>query len=190
MPQSPELAGGEGFTFEGDAAAFYLAALLAEGYAPGIDDRMVARVAVRQRDFGEPLDDLIVDFEGALGNPARLSLQVKRSLTIGKAKSNEDFRDIIRDSWATLRKLDFRRDVDRYGAAVGTMIPAKERALRLFATALHQRISMPALREAETPARPKRPSGRTSQPSSVSLKVSPCTSEEVHQFLAHFVLMR
>lgn len=28
MSQSPELAGGEGFTFEGDAAAFYLAALL------------------------------------------------------------------------------------------------------------------------------------------------------------------
>lgn len=28
MAQSPELAGGEGFTFEGDAAAFYLAALL------------------------------------------------------------------------------------------------------------------------------------------------------------------
>jgi len=128
MPQSSELAGGEGFTFEGDAAAFYLAAFLAESYAPGIDDRMVVRVSVQQRDFGEPLDDLIVDFEGPTGDPARLSLQVKRSLTISKA--NEDFRDIIRDSWATLEKLDFRRGVDRNGAAVGTITPSKERALK------------------------------------------------------------
>jgi hypothetical protein len=72
MSQSPELAGGEGFTFEGDAAAFYLAALLAEAYAPGIDDRTVIRVSVQQRDFGEPLDDVIVDFEDAAKNQARL----------------------------------------------------------------------------------------------------------------------
>ncbi|WP_200901967.1 hypothetical protein [Microvirga vignae] len=69
MPQSPELAGGEGFTFEGDAAAFYLAALLAEDYAPGIDDRTVVRVAVQQRDFGEPLDDVIVDLRARLAPP-------------------------------------------------------------------------------------------------------------------------
>ena len=57
MSQSPELAGGEGFTFEGDAAAFYLAAMLAEAYAPGMTDRTVVGVSVQQRDFGEPLDD-------------------------------------------------------------------------------------------------------------------------------------
>ena len=51
MPQSPELAGGEGFTFEGDAAAFYLAALLAEAYAPGIDDRTVVCVSVQRLAF-------------------------------------------------------------------------------------------------------------------------------------------
>jgi hypothetical protein len=130
MPQSPETAGGEGFTFEGDAAAFYLAALLAEAYAPGIDNRTVVRVSVQQRDFGEPLDDVIVDFEDAAKNPARLSLQVKRSLTISKAKTNTDFRDIIRDSWATLKKPDFRINIDRYGTAVGTVTPAKERALK------------------------------------------------------------
>ena len=130
MSQSPELAGGEGFTFEGDAAAFYFTALLAEAFAPGIDDRMVVRVSVQQRDFGEPLDDVIVDFGGAAKSPARLSLQVKRSLTISKAKTNKDFRDIIRDSWTTLRKSDFRINADRYGAAVGTVTPTKERALK------------------------------------------------------------
>ena len=130
MTQSPELAGGEGFTFEGDAAAYYLTALLAEGYAPGIDDRTVVRVSVQQRDFGEPLDDVIVDFEDAAKNPSRLSLQIKRSLTISKAETNSDFRDIIRDSWATLTKPDFRINIDRYGAAVGTVATAKERALK------------------------------------------------------------
>ena len=130
MSQSPELAGGEGFTFEGDAAAFYLAALLAESYAPGIDDQTVVCVSVQQRDFGEPLDDVIVDFEDAAKNHARLSLQVKRSLTISKAKTNKDFREIIRDSWLTLKKPDFRINTDRYGAAVGTVTPTKERALK------------------------------------------------------------
>ena len=118
MTQSPELAGGEGFTFEGDAAAFYLTALLAEEYAPGIDDRTVVCVSVQQSDFGEPLDDVIVDFEDTAKKPARLSLQVKRSLTISKTKTNKDFRDIIRDSWATLRKSDFRVKADRYGEGV------------------------------------------------------------------------
>jgi hypothetical protein len=125
LPQSPELAGGLGFTYEGDVAAFYLSSLLAEAYAPGIDDRVVCGVSVQQRDFGEPLDDVIVDFRGATGDLARLSLQVKRSLTISEAESNTDFRDIIRDSWATLAKDSFRQGVDRYGAAVDTVTPSK-----------------------------------------------------------------
>jgi len=71
LPQSPESAGGASFTYEGDVAAFYLSALLAEDYAPGIDDRVVCSVSVQQRDFGEPLDDVIVDFRGATGDLAR-----------------------------------------------------------------------------------------------------------------------
>lgn len=109
MPQSSELAGGEGFTYEGDAAAFYMASLLAEVGAPGIEDRVVHQVAVQQRDFGEPLDDVIVDFRSETGEIARLSLQVKRSLTISAATSNADFRDIIRDASATLAKPSFRK---------------------------------------------------------------------------------
>ena len=90
---------------------------------------MVCCVSVQRRDFGEPLDDVIVDFRGAAGDLARLSLQVKRSLTISEAKSSTDFRDIIRDSWATLAKDNFRHGVDRYGSAVGTVTPSKARAL-------------------------------------------------------------
>jgi hypothetical protein len=104
VAQSPELAGGAGFTFEDTVAGSYLAALLQQGYAPGVESRLVTRVALQQRDFGEALDDIIVDFRSEAGEPARLSLQVKRSLTISRARTNSDFRDIIRDSWATLSK--------------------------------------------------------------------------------------
>src|SRR3546814_11553398 len=82
--QSPELAGGSGFTFEDAVAAYYLAALLAEAYAPGIPDHTVVRVAVQQRHFKQPLDDVIVDFRGANGGTARLSLQ-----EIGSASGRE-----------------------------------------------------------------------------------------------------
>ena len=130
MPQSSELAGGAGFTFEDLVAANYLAALLQQRYSPGVENRLVTRVALQQRDFGEPLDDIVVDFRSEAGEPARLSLQVKRSLIIRSARTNTNFRDIIRDSWATLSKPDFRRLVDRYGAAVGEVASDKARDLR------------------------------------------------------------
>ena len=194
MSQSPELAGGEGFTYEGDVAAFYLSALLAEAYAPGIDDRMVVRVSVQQRDFGEPLDDVIVDFEDAEKESARLSLQVKRSLTISKAKTNKDFSDIIRDSWLTFNKPNFRHDVDRYGAAVGTISRDKERTLKTLCEYARASLTTSHFddRFAEDGIASK--SLKLVKRDIVALlrkaKGSECTNEEVHQFLAHFVLIQ
>ncbi|MEH6782983.1 MAG: hypothetical protein V7688_03830 [Alcanivorax jadensis] len=194
MPQSPELAGGEGFTFEGDVAAFYLAALLAEAYAPGIDDRTVVRVSVQQRDFGEPLDDVIVDFEEAAKNPARLSLQVKRSLTISDAKTNTDFRDIIRDSWATLKKSDFRINADRYGVAVGTVTPAKERALRTLCDWARESLTADHFYARFAQGGSASEDIKAVKEDVVALleeaKRAPCTCEEVHRFLAHFVMIQ
>ncbi|TRZ97479.1 MAG: ATP-binding protein, partial [Nitrospiraceae bacterium] len=195
MPQSPELAGGEGFTFEGDAAAFYLTALLSEAYAPGIDDRTVVRVSVQQRDFGEPLDDVIVDFQDAAKNPARLSLQVKRPLTISKADTNTDFRDIIRDSWRTLQKPDFRINTDRYGAAVGTITPAKERALKTLCDWARESLTADHFDARFAQGGNASDDNKTVKDDVVALlekegKGAPCTSEEVHQFLAHFVLIQ
>lgn len=196
MPQSPELAGGEGFTYEGDVAAFYLTALLAEGYAPGIEGRTVVRVSVQQRDFGEPLDDVIVDFEDAARNSARLSLQVKRSLTVSDAESNTDFREIIRDSWATLNKPDFRISIDRYGSAVNTVTSiTKGQALKTLCdwareslTSEHfdARFASGGIASAEI---------RTVRDQVVTLleeegKGASCSREELHQFLAHFVLIQ
>lgn len=194
MSQPPELAGGEGFTFEGDAAAFYLIALLAEAYAPGIDDRIVVRVSVQQRDFGEPLDDVIVDFEDVQKNPARLSLQVKRSLTISNARTNKDFRDIVRDSWATLKKGDFRLCVDRYGAAVGTVTPAKERALKTICDWARESLTAEHFDARFAEAGSAGADIRVVKNDVVALlqeaKGTQCTSEEVHRFFAHFVLIQ
>ena len=119
MTQSPELAGGAGFTFADQVTIRYLAALLVGSASPGLTARRVVRVALEQRNAGEPLDDLIVDGEAPDGSAARLSLQIKREITISAAKSNKDFRDIVRDSWTTLDKPDFRHGVDKVGAAVG-----------------------------------------------------------------------
>lgn len=194
MSQSPELAGGEGFTFEGDVAAFYLSALLAEAYAPGIDNRIVVGVSVQQRDYGEPLDDVIVDFEDVNSNRARLSLQVKRSLTVSQAKTNTDFRSIIRDSWMTLNKDDFRLNADRYGAAVGTISPAKERALKTLCDWARASLTIDHFE-----ARFKGGGSASIELTAVRNDVTAlleeakgvrCTREEVHKFLWHFVLIQ
>jgi CobQ-like glutamine amidotransferase family enzyme len=71
--RSPQLTGGEGFTYEDVIAAYFLAALLREEAAlaqPGL----VTRVAVQQDRQSEPMDDVIVD--SAAGERYRLSLQV------------------------------------------------------------------------------------------------------------------
>lgn len=127
--QSPELTGGAGFTYEAHVAARYLVALLTEGSAPGLNHRTVKRVALQQKGAGEPLDDVIVDANGA-GDRARLSLQVKRKLTISSAATNTDFREVVVNSWATLHKSGFRENVDRFGAATGTVSAERLRELR------------------------------------------------------------
>jgi hypothetical protein len=129
---SSELTGGAGFTFEDAVAAYYLAALLTGTTAAGVPPRVVQRVALQQASFGEPLDDLIVDAVSTSDNSiSRLSLQVKRALTISGAASNTDFREIIQRCWATLQKADFRSDVDRVGAVVGTVA---DESFRVFTT--------------------------------------------------------
>ena len=57
MAQASELAGGTGFTFEDLVAASYVTALLQEGFAPGVENRIVSRVALQQRDFGATLGE-------------------------------------------------------------------------------------------------------------------------------------
>ena len=124
----PEIAGGGGFTFEDAPVAIYLGALLGEESAPGLKGRIVTRVAVQQAAHDEPLDDLIVDGIAPDESLARLSLQIKRELTVSAA-TNSDFREIVTRAWKTLVKSDFREDIDRVGFVTGTLADASRRAL-------------------------------------------------------------
>ena len=108
--QSPELGGGAGFSFEDAVSATFLSALLAENSAPGVLNATVSRVALQQRSFQEPLDDIIVDFRDLAGATGRLRLQAKRALTISAAKTNTDFREVIRDCWATTSSRTFSQE--------------------------------------------------------------------------------
>lgn len=126
---SPELTGGAGFTYEDAITAQYLVALVGDTTAAALDGRVVQRVAQQQADFGEPLDDVIVDAASlADGTVMRLSLQVKRSLTISGAETNTDFRDVIQHSWQTLQKPDFREHIDRVGVVTGAVAEETSRA--------------------------------------------------------------
>lgn len=128
MP-SPELTGGAGFTYEDAVTAHYLSAMIGGTTATALDGRVVQRVAQQQADFGEPLDDVIVDATLPTdGTIMRLSLQVKRSLTVSDAASNDDFREVIQRSWQTLQKSDFREHVNRIGAVTGSVAEDTSRA--------------------------------------------------------------
>ena len=199
MPQSPEITGGEGFTFEGNVAAFYLAALLAEACESGTNNKKVIRVSFQQRNYGEPLDDVIVDFEDdskdhTEKNFGRLSLQVKHSLTISSAKSNEAFREIVCDSWATFKKSDFRPNIDRYGAAVGRVALAKEQALIALCEGARESLTADCFHAKFTEDGSASSGIRKIKSDIVTLlkeiKGSPCTREEEHQFIAHFIIIR
>lgn len=188
----PELTGGAGFTFEGAVSALYLTHLLAETAAPGDADRIVVRVALGQRGFGEPLDDLVVDLAG-LGASARLSLQVKRSLTISRAKSNADFRAVIKACWETLIKGDFRHGVDRYGVVVGEAAASKTRALQTLCELARESLTKENFEARFTP------DGHVgSNVLAVKNDIEVLLTEmegmraaaEIHQFLAHFVLIK
>jgi hypothetical protein len=109
--RSTQLTGGEGFTYEDVIAAYFLAALLREEATLG-QPGFVTRVAVQQDRQGEPMDDVIVDSDAA-GGRNRLSLQVKRSLTVSGA--NADFKKTIASAVATRAQPDFRPGLDRYG---------------------------------------------------------------------------
>ena len=125
---STELTGGVGFTYEDLVVGYFLAALLRTDPVTGVAGTVV-RVAVQQRGAGQPLDDVVVDTEDAVGT-RRLSLQVKRSLTISAAPSNGDFRQILADCRATRAERTFRIGRDAYGFVADSVATGPMRNLR------------------------------------------------------------
>ncbi|RUI17003.1 hypothetical protein [Pseudomonas aeruginosa] len=113
MSQSTELTGGAGFVYESHVAAYFMSALLAETVRPPLQSQ-IKSVRLQQAALGAPLDDIIIELDTPVTMKAHF--QVKRSLTISSAKTNKDFKEIVKNSWKTYiaSKKDACNDI--YGA--------------------------------------------------------------------------
>ena len=115
-PASTELTGGAGFSYEDTVVAYYLSSLLRRERAAG-QTGFVTSVAVQQQGHGNPMDDLVVGFDD-VGTKRVLSLQIKRSVTISGAASNDEFRGIITAAVKTQALESFTKDADVCGIVV------------------------------------------------------------------------
>lgn len=188
--QSPEIAGGAGFTFEGEAAALYLAALLAEESAPALEPYIVTKVALQQRGFGEPLDDIIIDGESSERTTRRLSLQAKSSLRVSAAASNSDFREVVTDSWRTLKKDGFREGIDRFGVITRNISEESARALQSLSELARASPSASSFEERYEATANLKVRQIRKVIETLLTEIAAAEASEVHSFLAHFVLIR
>lgn len=114
-PASPELTGGAGFSYEDTVVAYYLTSLLRCERAAG-QTGLVTSVAVQQQG-DNPMDDLVVEFDD-VGTKRVLGLQIKRSVTISGAESNEEFRGIVSAAVKTQTLASFTKSADKCGFVV------------------------------------------------------------------------
>jgi hypothetical protein len=190
---SPELTGGQGFSFEDAVASVYAAALLCETTAPGIPGRVVKHVSVQQGSFGQPLDDLIVRAEGADQVSITFSAQVKRKLVISAASTNTDFRETIEGAYETLSDAGFHVSLDRVGAIVGEISDAAKRSFETLCEWARAESSLEQLlRKLQTDGAA---GDKLSQFKAVrdilSSKVAPGELDAAtYKLLGHFVLIR
>jgi hypothetical protein len=190
---SPELTGGQGFSFEDAVASVYAAALLCETTAPGIPGRVVKHVSVQQGSLGQPLDDLIVRAEGADQVSITFSAQVKRKLVISAASTNTDFRETIERAYETLSDTGFHVSLDRVGAIVGEISDAAKRSFEtLCEWARAESSSEQLVRKLQTDGvAGDKLSQFEAVRAIVSSKVTPGELDEAtHKLLSHFVLIR
>jgi hypothetical protein len=115
-PASTELTSGSGFSYEDTVVAYYLSSLLRRERAAG-QSGLVTSVAIQQQGHGNPMDDLVVEFDD-IGTKRGLSLQIKRSITISGAASNDEFRGIITAAVETQALATFVKGSDVCGFVV------------------------------------------------------------------------
>jgi hypothetical protein len=116
-PASTELTGGAGFSYEDTVVAYYLSSLVRRERAAGQKTGFVTSVAVQRQGHGNPMDDLVIEFDD-LSTKRVLSLQIKRSLTISGAASNEEFGGIIAAAVKTQALGSFTKGADVCGFIV------------------------------------------------------------------------
>ena len=129
-PASTELTGGAGFSYEDTVVAYYLSSLLRRERAAG-QTGFVTSVAVQQQGHGNPMDDLVVEFDD-VGTKRVLSLQIKRSVTISGAAKNDEFRGIIAAAVKTQTLEYFTEAADACGFVVEHVTADTFRTLTLL----------------------------------------------------------
>lgn len=190
---SPELTGGQGFSFEDAVASVYAAALLCESTAPGLPGRVVSHISMQQGSFGQPLDDLIVRATGTDQVSITFSTQVKRKLVISAASKNSDFRETIEYAHETMSNTCFQISLDRVGAIVGEISDAAKRS---FETLCEWARAESSLEQFIVKLQTVGAAGdKLSQFEAVreilSSKVAPGEVDSAtHKLLSHFVLIR
>lgn len=190
---SPELTGGQGFSFEDAVTGVYAAALLCESTAPGLPGRVVESVSVQQGSFGQPLDDVIIRAAGADQISMTFSAQVKRKLVISAAKGNDDFRETIARAHDTVSNAGFQQSLDRVGVIVGEISDASKRSFETLCEWARAERSFEHFRhklQTEGAAGSKLTQYEAVR-DILSVKVgSEGLDEATHRLLAHFVLIR
>jgi len=116
MATSPASSGPAGPHFEGEVGAFYLLSMLTGAEPRGLPVTLVDRVELQRAAEGFPLDDVIVHAHDALGSPAVLEIQVKRSISF--APKDPIFRAVVDQIAQASRKPEFR--ISRYELAIAT----------------------------------------------------------------------
>lgn len=113
---SPASSGPAGSHFEGQVGAFYLLSLLTRGEPRGLTETRVDTVELQRAAEGRALDDVIVSAYDAMGEPATLEIQVKRSISF--TPSDPIFRKVIGQVVEASKRDDFW--TQRYELAVAT----------------------------------------------------------------------
>lgn len=109
------LSGGGGFTYEDHIGAFYLSALLKEGYIFGLNNYQIEKISFQQANQGNPLDDFVIVGKNGI-QKAKLSLQAKHNISFGE---NTEFKNIIRSCVELFKSTHFAIGKDKFGIIVG-----------------------------------------------------------------------
>jgi hypothetical protein len=102
---SPSSTGPAGSHFEGQVGASYLLSMLVGAEPRGLPGTTIGKIALQRAPEGSPLDDVIVYAHDAQGNPAKLEVQVKKSMTF--APGDKVFREVVGQIVKASRNADF-----------------------------------------------------------------------------------
>ena len=106
---------GEGYFFERNVGAYYLATLLLQAPPLGLDRGVLKEVSFQQGALEHPLDDLVVTSDTPQGE-ATLALQIKRDISF--SATDGTFQKVMRQAWEEFTRPKFKVGLDRMGFVI------------------------------------------------------------------------